>query len=187
MRSNFFIVNRPLSKREKILLLFFIICIILWGFYFILNPKLIELLDLKKQLHRIKSEKLVYTQLYDNPKDYKGVLEEYDDIVKKIPKNKGLPEFLISIEDWAIEENLSIISIYPKNYIEDDVNTIIFEITLSGDFISLLDFLSKLENHSRSLHANRIKFKALSDLTSDSSLSREHWELLIELKLYYLA
>lgn len=181
--------KRPLTSRERKLILIFIICFLFCCLYFILNHKIIKLNDLREQLQAITNESSVYKQLYENPIDYEELLAIYSDIIKKALMNKDLSEFLTDVEKWANEKDITIISINPQSMITEDVtevtiNTIPFEITINGGYDSLLDFISELENYSRISRIYGIELNApTDDLTFKSSLL---WELVVRVNLYYL-
>ncbi|HHX22500.1 MAG TPA: type 4a pilus biogenesis protein PilO [Thermoanaerobacterales bacterium] len=182
MRLLLLMIKRPLSKREKTLFYLLIFCIILWGIFFIVIPKTNEVNDLKYKLNTIKRERLEYKQLYNNPKDYTNILNRYDELIKKIPKNIGLSEFLIDIEKWATESDLNIISIYPQQ-MDNTAGFIIFEITLNGSFTSIVNFIDTLENHTRIIEIYEVKLNTISGVTNSYD---SVWELKVNVKLYFL-
>jgi Tfp pilus assembly protein PilO len=154
----------------------------------LLTPRIIEFNSLKNELQAITNQRTMYKQLYENPIEYEEVLNKYNDIVKKVPKNKGLSGFLIDIDKWANEKDITVISIYPQSITTEDIaevaiNVIPFEIKINGDYDLLLDFISELENYSRISRIYGMELRAATDLNATSSLL---WELVIKVSLYYL-
>lgn len=188
MRLDWSFLDRPLTKREQKLILIFIISIILCSIYFILTPRIIELNDLKNQLDTILKERSVYKRMDENLMDHEELLTKYDNIIKIVPQNKEISEFLTDIEKWANENNIAITSIYPQSTMIEDVeevtiNVIPFEIKISGRYDSLLNFMSELENYSRISRIYGMELKTSNDKVVNSSLP---WELVVKVRLYYL-
>lgn len=188
MKARRSILNRPLTKREHKLVIAFTVCLIFYGLYFIFYPKVIELSNLRKQLLEVSNSKIIYKRLYENHNDYKATVVNSNDIIKKVPKNKDVSGFLVDIEEWADEKEVTIISIYSQstmteNIAETTVNFIPFEIIIKGSYDSLLGFIGQMENYSRILKIEGLKL----NVSTDSSVKSQFpWELTLKVNLYYL-
>lgn len=188
MKTNRPILKRPLTAREYKLIPIFIICLIFYGLYFILIPGVIKLNTLKEQLQTITNKRSAYRELYEKPIDYKEALTGYNDIVKKVPTDKNLSEFIIDVEKWAKAKDVTVISICPQNTVAENVagttaDVIPCEITINGDFDSLLNFLSELENYSRLSRIDSIELNAPTYVMAKAT---SMWKLVVKISLYYL-
>lgn len=180
--------KRYLTKRELRLIFLLAICLVFCALYFLLAPKIDKLNSLKNQLSAVHKERSLYEKFYKERYDYDKIAAEYNDLIKKVPVNSDLSNFIVDIEQWAEHEGISLISIFPQNMIienisETNVNIIPCEITICGDLDSLLTFLSKLEDYSRISKVDELQ---LTTPTENMLNYKFPWELTVKVILYYI-
>ena len=158
------------------------VSLVLLGIYSILNPRINALFMLKSQLKDMENKSVSLQKLNKSTTDI-GFLSKYDELIKRIPKDNGIPEFLVDIEELAEERDLIIISIHPSNELEKDDNLISFSIVINGDYESLLGFINELENHTRALRISRMELNRVNYVKAKFSSS---WELVVDVDLWYL-
>lgn len=176
------------STKKNGLLYLILICLTIYLLYFLLTPKIGKLNSLKNQLTAVNDERASYEQLYKKYLDYDKTIAEYNDLIKKVPLDDDLPKFIIDIEEWCQNSDISLISIVPQEtkteQIEEiEVSVLSCEITMNGNFDLLLAFVGLLENYSRVCRINELHLSGPSG--KDSSPSSD-WKLTVNISLYYI-
>mgnify|MGYP000844851750 FL=1 len=178
--------RRSVTKRELVLIFLLVISFIFFSVSFAIVPRIIKLNSLENQLSELNKEKSSYEKLYRKYLNYDEILGKYTDLLKSVPGNNDLSKFIRELEVWGEQLGITIISILPQdiiteNFSEIEVNIVPCEITIGGEFDSLISFLDKLESCSRISQVNELRLTKIEDISN----SNFPWTLTVKVNLYY--
>ncbi len=187
MRKGLSCFKGSFTKREMKLFLLFAFFLVFCTLYLVFAPRIFKLNTLKAQLMEVNKEKSSYESLYEKYYGYDKILDKYSDLLKKVPAHNDLSGFLIDMEKWTEDLEITLISIVPQKYTTGDftdieVSIVPCDITVGGDFNSLLSFVAKLENYSRVSQIDELRLTKTIENTLDSNVV---WTLTVKISLYY--
>lgn len=162
---------RPLTKREKYILVFCLVMIVGLGAYnFIFKPfsEAIENVGKKieSQQKKLRSNQRIIQKAKAVKRDYENYVAGY----KQSKSNEQAMSALLSeIEEAANQLQLRIADLKPQKVKENDFyNQFSVSLTIDSDFGSVLQFLYTLQNKPHLLNVEEIQFEKGSQRNSSS-------------------
>lgn len=169
--------SRELGKNEKILISSVtILAIVVVYWTLILSPLLDKMTPLEAEVQELKV-KVANTNTLEvgikaKEKQLEGLKSEYDEITKVLPKTDRYPQLIKEIREMAASENLEIKAqalgqplIYTQNgqvqenqnnEVQQGLQTIAINLSITGDFTSALNLVGKLEADKRILDVQKV-------------------------------
>jgi type IV pilus assembly protein PilO len=152
------------SRQQEIAVLVVAIVIIVILVGVLVVPQVIRLgaLGTEEQtaITQLNTAKATYNQLAELKKSSRKSESDLLRVDRKAPEDAELPALLIQIEDISQKAGISFMSIKPAEPVQmDNYQEIPLEITISGYFFSLLDFVYRLEKIPRVINVTGIDIK----------------------------
>jgi type IV pilus assembly protein PilO len=166
-----------LTRREKILLsLFFITCTFI-AFYKIGYGWIEKYLLTKAEVQQKRAVLTLLQGIYSNK-------DSIDEVIKtslvELPSDDEISTYIVKVESWARNENISLLSIKPGEIVENGkskVKVIPVEITLEGKRDSFIRFLNYMESFERISQVSRV--------TMEYTGKADLWKSTLTVNLFY--
>ncbi|HDP69222.1 MAG TPA: hypothetical protein ENN38_00205 [Actinobacteria bacterium] len=150
-----------ISKREQIMLISAVVLlvVVLFGI-FVVMPKINQINDLKdqqkKENQKLESAKVTLDRLKALKKNSAKIEAEIAELNIKMPEDPELPSLLVEINKLAEDAGIDFITISPGEGLSEGENysEIALQITITGRFFDLVDFLYRIRNHTREIKVN---------------------------------
>jgi len=158
-----------ISQREQIMLIFVVAFLIVALFgIFVVMPKMNQISDLRNQQEsenqKLESAKVTLDRLKALKKDSPRIEAEIAKLRVKMPENPELPSLLIEINNISIKAGIDFITISPGNLSEQEgYEEIPLQITITGRFFDLIDFLYRIRAHEREIKVTGLSISAGPD------------------------
>lgn len=152
-------MNIKLTRREKILLMLFVLTCIYVAFYKTCYGRMREYLAMKAEAQKKREIFALLQGIYTNQED---ISDRIKNSLSKLPTEEKITDFIIELENWAKAENITLYSIKPGEIAEtgiSKVKSIPVEITLEGQKESLIRFLSRMESFERISQLGRVSLE----------------------------
>lgn len=186
-------IEKILTSREKKLFKIAILVFVLWLFYWIFSPKIIELNDKRRRLTmanlRLAAEEHTYK---DSSVNWIRAQEESALLTAKVPAQNPTSNFLIELEIWSHEVSAQMILVDCLGPATE--GELPLKIHLRGKLSSLLYIIERLEGYPTAIDLDDIEFFALNSTHNDGGLSNGQlfsvpatadWGLKVSVVLYY--
>lgn len=148
------------------------------GYYLLAwQPQARKLADLENQKlaeeTKIKTSRTTLEVLEQKKKDAANVEAELIRIRNKMPIRAELPDLIVQLQDIANDAGVNLVSVKPGQLTsKGDFNELQINVSVEGSYISLVDFLKRIEKAQRMLKTSTIdiKVKQYPDLTMNTGL-----------------
>jgi Tfp pilus assembly protein PilO len=206
-------LNRPLTQREKKMLVFLALFLFLWVIYLIIGQRLEILLHNNRQLKELRMQLAEEQKLHPivSKKNGSQVVEEQKILVERLPDVNWITTFIVDMEKWADVDKVQIKLVQPQGEnVNDNENgkdvdeggdnaaglkTLPVIIEVEGEYYALLNFLKELELYPRAMEIREVDFTASKgeDINLNENISVRAgsrvsplWTLGIKVNLYYM-
>ncbi|MCK5331087.1 MAG: type 4a pilus biogenesis protein PilO [Candidatus Marinimicrobia bacterium] len=161
-----------LSYRQKLLIAFIIVTIILILWYiFILKPQQRYISDTRKEITKISKEITLAKSSVGNVdairKDNQNIQTELDSLLLSIPKREQISSITNLIVSTGRKNELDVINIQPSLDAllksKDYLIKVPIEITLKGKYLNFGQFITDIQNLSSKLYIQNISIDADQD------------------------
>jgi Tfp pilus assembly protein PilO len=206
-------LGRPLTQREKKMLVFLALFLFLWVIYLIIGQRLEILRHNNRQLKELRMQLAEEQKLHPivSKKNGSQVVEQQKILVERLPGVNWITTFIVDMEKWAYANMVQIKLVQPQrenvndNENDKDVNEggdnaaglknlpIIIEV--EGEYYALLNFLKELELYPRAMEIREVDFTASKgkDINLNENISNQAgsrvsplWTLTVKVNLYYM-
>jgi type IV pilus assembly protein PilO len=147
-----------------------VICVLIFigGYYYVIEPKVIELETVKQKEPQLKNSFLVKKALAINLDAYKDQMVEAEEtfgvLLKQLPNESEIPDLLIDMTQVGLSRGLQFEQIRPSNTISKDFYAEkLVNIKANGEYHQIAGFISDIAALPRIINVDNFTLRRLDE------------------------
>jgi Tfp pilus assembly protein PilO len=150
------VVNKLNTKNQMIIIGAALVLMVVLFYFFAWTPQLTQLEDLDNQAKaeqgKIEAAKAKIAMLSEVKKNAANAEVELIKIQNKMPADAKLPSLVVELQNMANDAGVKLVSIKPSEpKAMGDYSSIDMNLSVVGSYVSLVDFLRRVEKSTRSM------------------------------------
>lgn len=171
-------MDKIVAKKQILILVGILVLMLVAFFMLVWKPQSERIADLENQRTaeetKLQTAKTTLAMLEEKKRSAASVEADLVKIKKQIPTEADLPDIVDQLQDIANDAGVGLVSIKPGTLAaKGDFSELQVNIIIEGSYVSLIDFLRRVETAQRTFKTSTIdlKVKQYPDLTMNAALS----------------
>ncbi len=171
-------MDKIVAKKQILILVGILVLMLVAFFMLVWKPQSERIADLGNRRTaeeaKVQTAKTTLAMLEEKKKSAASVEADLVRIKKQMPTDAELPDLINQLQDIADDAGVGLVSIKPGTLAaKGDFSELQVNLTVEGSYVSLIDFLRRVETAQRMFKTSTIdlKVKQYPDLTMSTALS----------------